>query len=161
MLISPSIRYCTSKLYQHKEAQLLRLRPWMCIAGRWRPGGEVPHQTQLVWNRLAEEVEPHRPPFDHLTHITGQNLFVSAYHGFVTLRDEHVPLPAPGLSEEFPGGGRLCCRRGINRHPQIRGALRIRNLLQICNKFRLTYFRMSLFIKNWCNPMNMMPSSLV
>ena len=58
----------------------------------WR---EVPHQTQLVWNRLAEEVEPHRPPFDHLAHITGQNLFVSAYHGFVTLRDEHVPLPVP------------------------------------------------------------------
>ena len=70
----------------------------------WR---EVPHQMQLIWNRLAEEVEPHRPPFDHLTHITGQNLFVSAYHGFVTLRDEHGPLPAPGLSEEFPGGGRL------------------------------------------------------
>ena len=58
----------------------------------WR---EVPHQTQLVWNRLAEEVEPHRPPFDHLAHITGQNLFVSAYHGFVTLRDVHVPLPVP------------------------------------------------------------------
>ena len=63
----------------------------------WR---EVPHQTQLFWNRLAEEVEPHRPPFDHLAHITGQNLFVSAYHGFVTLRDEHVPLPVP--FEKFP-----------------------------------------------------------
>ena len=58
----------------------------------WR---EVPNQIQLIWNRLAEEVEPHRPPFDHLAHITGQNLFVSAYHGFVTLRDEHVPLPVP------------------------------------------------------------------
>ncbi len=32
--------------------------------------------------------------------ITGQNLFVSAYHGFVTLRDEHVPLPVP--FEKFP-----------------------------------------------------------
>ena len=63
----------------------------------WR---EVPHQTQLIWNRLAEEVEPHRPPFDHLAHITGQNLFVSAYHGFVTLRDEHVPQPVP--FEKFP-----------------------------------------------------------
>ena len=28
----------------------------------WR---EVPHRTQLVWNELAEVVEPHRPPFDH------------------------------------------------------------------------------------------------
>jgi hypothetical protein len=63
----------------------------------WR---EVPHQMQLIWNRLAEEVEPHRPPFDHLAHITGQNLFVSAYHGFVTLRDEHVPQPVP--FEKFP-----------------------------------------------------------
>ena len=30
----------------------------------------------------------------------GQNLFVSAYHGFVTLRDEHVPQPVP--FEKFP-----------------------------------------------------------
>lgn len=63
----------------------------------WR---EVPHQTQLVWNRLAEEVEPHRPPFDHLAHITGQNLFVSAYHGFATLGSEHAPVPVP--FEKFP-----------------------------------------------------------
>ena len=42
----------------------------------WR---EVPHQTQQVWNRLAEDVEPHRPPFDHKAFISGQNLFVSAY----------------------------------------------------------------------------------
>ena len=26
-------------------------------------------------------------------HISGQNLFVSAYHGFFTLGDEHVPEP--------------------------------------------------------------------
>lgn len=63
----------------------------------WR---EVPHQTQQVWNRLAEDVEPHRPPFDHLAHITGQNLFVSAYHGFATLGNEHMPSPVP--FESFP-----------------------------------------------------------
>lgn len=63
----------------------------------WR---EVPHQTQQVWNRLAEDVEPHRPPFDHLAHITGQNLFVSAYHGFATLGNEHMPSPVP--FEKFP-----------------------------------------------------------
>ena len=63
----------------------------------WR---EVPHQTQLVWNRLAEEVEPHRPPFDHKAYISGQNLFVSAYHGFATMGNEHMPSPVP--FESFP-----------------------------------------------------------
>jgi hypothetical protein len=63
----------------------------------WR---EVPQETQEIWNHLAEGAEPHRPPFDHLAHITGQNLFVSAYHGFATLRNEHVPSPVP--FEKFP-----------------------------------------------------------
>jgi hypothetical protein len=39
------------------------------------------------------EAEPHKPPFDHTAHISGQNLFVSAYHGFATLGNEHVPTP--------------------------------------------------------------------
>ena len=56
----------------------------------WR---SIPHQTQLFWNDLAEKVEPHRPPFDHKAYISGNNLFISAYHGFVTLGDEHVPEP--------------------------------------------------------------------
>ena len=56
----------------------------------WRT---IPGQTQLLWNDLAEEVEPHRPPFDHKAYISGNNLFVSAYHGFVTLGNEHVPEP--------------------------------------------------------------------
>ena len=43
---------------------------------------------------------PCRPPFDHLAHITGQNLFVSAYHGFATLGSEHAPVPVP--FEKFP-----------------------------------------------------------
>ena len=34
------------------------------------------------------------------THISGHNLFVSAYHGFATLGHEHVPEPRPW--EEFP-----------------------------------------------------------
>lgn len=63
----------------------------------WRT---VPHSTQLVWNRLAAEVEPHRPPFDHRAHISGQNLLVSAYHGFFTLEDEH--LPEPQRFDSFP-----------------------------------------------------------
>lgn len=56
----------------------------------WRT---VPHGIQKMWNHYAMEVEPHKPPFDHLAYISGQNLFVSAYHGFYTLGDEHIPSP--------------------------------------------------------------------
>lgn len=50
----------------------------------------IPHETQLLWNRLAVDVESHRPPFDHQAYVSGNNLFVSVYHGFVTLGWEHV-----------------------------------------------------------------------
>ena len=63
----------------------------------WRT---LTHEEQLRWEPYACEVEPHRPPFDHLARISGNNLFVSAYHGFATLGDEHVPTPAP--FEPFP-----------------------------------------------------------
>lgn len=63
----------------------------------WR---EIPHETQKVWNTLAEPVISHQPPFDGTAHISGQNLFVSAYHGFATLGDEHCPTPKP--YEPFP-----------------------------------------------------------
>lgn len=61
------------------------------------------HEIQLEWNQLATEVEPHKPPFDHSAHISGQNLFVSAYHGFVTLGNEHLPFPQ--RFEPFPPFG--------------------------------------------------------
>lgn len=72
----------------------------------WRT---IPGATQLLWNDLAEEVEPHRPPFDHKAYISGNNLFVSAYHGFVTLGNEHVPEPQafvkfPPYALEFVSG---------------------------------------------------------
>lgn len=41
-----------------------------------------------------------RPPFDHTTRISGYNLFVSAYHGFATLGNEHVP--SPRAFDSFP-----------------------------------------------------------
>ena len=63
----------------------------------WR---NLPHEEQLRWEPLAREVEPHRPPFDHQARISGNNLFVSAYHGFATLGREHVPSPVP--FENFP-----------------------------------------------------------
>lgn len=37
----------------------------------------------------------HRPPYDDNHHISGYNLFVSAYHGFAQLGREHVPVPQP------------------------------------------------------------------
>lgn len=58
------------------------------------------HDVQLQWNTYAVAAPSHKPPFDGSTHITGHNLFVSAYHGFAQLSDEHVPEPAPW--EEFP-----------------------------------------------------------
>ena len=56
----------------------------------WR---ELGHDVQLQWNAIAASVRPHRPPFDGSAHITGHNLFVSAYHGFAQLGDEHIPVP--------------------------------------------------------------------
>lgn len=51
--------------------------------------------TQLRWNSYESTAEPHRPPFDHKAHISGNNLFVSAYHGFALMGDEHTPEPQP------------------------------------------------------------------
>ena len=58
------------------------------------------HSVQEQWSVFAKVVPSHRPPFDGTSHITGHNLFVSAYHGFAQLGDEHVPEPAPW--EDFP-----------------------------------------------------------
>ena len=63
----------------------------------WR---SLPQEVQLQWNALVWNVEPHRPPFDHSTRISGYNLFVSAYHGFATLGNEQVPEPR--AFEKFP-----------------------------------------------------------
>lgn len=56
----------------------------------WRA---LDHDAQLRWNECAKAVPSHRPPFDNTTHITGHNLFVSAYHGFAQLDNEHIPEP--------------------------------------------------------------------
>ena len=56
---------------------------------------QLQHSVQLQWRELAKSVPSHRPPFDGRHHISGYNLFVSAYHGFTQLGREHVPLPQP------------------------------------------------------------------
>ncbi len=58
------------------------------------------HEVQLKWNAIALSVRPHWPPFDGSAHITGHNLFVSSYHGFAQVGDEHIPEPMPWRS--FP-----------------------------------------------------------
>ncbi len=53
------------------------------------------HSVQLQWNEYAKVVPSHRPPYNEKHHISGFNLFVSAYHGFAQLGREHVPEPQP------------------------------------------------------------------
>ena len=56
---------------------------------------QLQHSVQLQWRELAKSVPSHRPPYDDKHHISGYNLFVSAYHGFAQLGREHVPVPQP------------------------------------------------------------------
>ena len=53
----------------------------------WRT---IPDTEKERWHDIAKNVPPHRPPFGSGGHISGHNLFVSAYHGFVTLGDEQI-----------------------------------------------------------------------
>ena len=68
------------------EQQEIHLR----ALAAWR---ELSPIVQEQWNMLALTVPSHRPPFDKKHHISGHNLFVSAYHGFAQLGNEHVPVP--------------------------------------------------------------------
>ena len=52
-------------------------------------------EEQEQWNEYAKSVPSSRPPYSSDTHISGHNLFVSAYHGFATLGVEQVPTPRP------------------------------------------------------------------
>ena len=79
------------------EGQLAHLDVHKRALAAWR---ELDHSVQLTWNVFAKPVISHKPPFDNSAHISGQNLFVSAYHGFATLGCEQVPTPQPW--ENFP-----------------------------------------------------------
>ena len=68
------------------EAQSVHLRALQA----WRT---LSPAVQEQWNTLSVEVPSHRPPFRKDHHITGHNLFVSAYHGFAQLGNEHIPVP--------------------------------------------------------------------
>ena len=58
----------------------------------WRDLG---HDEQLEWNALAKSVRSKRPPFNSSSHISGYNLFMSAYHGLACIGEERVPEPRP------------------------------------------------------------------
>lgn len=57
-------------------------------------------KEQNRWRRYAEGVAAHRPPYGDGNSISGYNLFVSAYHGFAQLGNEHSPTPR--RFEAFP-----------------------------------------------------------
>ena len=69
---------------EHQTVHFRALEAWRSLA----------HQVQRQWSAYARGVTAHRPPFLKENHISGYNLFVSAYHGFATLGNEHVPAPA-------------------------------------------------------------------
>ena len=69
----------------------------------WRT---IPDSEKERWHGIARNVPPHRPPFGYGGHISGHNLFVSAWHGFHTLGNEHIPKPVefspfPVFTAEF------------------------------------------------------------
>ena len=75
---------------EHQTIHLRAIAAWQSL--------ETPVQKE--WTRCAVGVQSHRPPFDGKSGISGYNLFVSAYHGFARLGNEHVPAPVPW--EPFP-----------------------------------------------------------
>lgn len=79
------------------SAQLLQLDLHRRALEAWR---RLDPAVQLEWNRLSVDVPSKRPPITQDNHISGYNLFVSAYHGFAQLGREHIPAPAP--FEPFP-----------------------------------------------------------
>lgn len=83
--------------YPGTAAQLNHLAVHRRALQAWASLG---YSTQLTWNTYETTAEPHRPPFDHKAHISGNNLFVSAYHGFALLGNEHIPEPQPFV--KFP-----------------------------------------------------------
>lgn len=87
-----------SKLtFQASPAQLSSLDVHRRALAAWRT---ITQEVQECWQELARGVASHQEPFGVPNHISGHNLFVSAYHGFCTLGDEH--LPEPKQFEPFP-----------------------------------------------------------
>ena len=80
----------TGEQLKQKELHRRALLAWQTLT----------HRQQQKWRKLAVGVAAHRPPFGDGNHISGYNLFVSAYHGFAQLGNEHIPIPMQ--FEPFP-----------------------------------------------------------
>ncbi len=87
-------------VFPRTAAQLRSLDVHRRALEAWRG---VSDEDKRLWNGYAMEVPAHRPPFDGLSHISGYNLFVSAYHGFARLGCERVPEPMAFVG--FPAFG--------------------------------------------------------
>lgn len=79
-------------MFPGTPGQLHQLNIHRRALAAWRT---IPLEEQHQWNAYAKDVPSHRSPYDNSHHITGHNLFVSAYHGFAQLGSEHVPVPMP------------------------------------------------------------------
>ncbi|MDP3451801.1 MAG: hypothetical protein Q8R90_02495 [Bacteroidales bacterium] len=80
----------TMRQMEHQSVHLRALASWRTLT----------QEEQLQWSVYAKDVVARRPPFLNENHISGYNLFVSAYHGFATLGNEHIPVPTN--FEKFP-----------------------------------------------------------
>lgn len=80
----------TGEQLEQKELHRRAILAWQTLT----------HKQQQKWRKLAIGVAAHRPPFGDGNHISGYNLFVSAYHGFAQLGNEHEPVPRS--FEPFP-----------------------------------------------------------
>lgn len=78
--------------YAGTAGQLSNLELHRRAIASWRNLLEKEHSA---WNHYARRVASHRPPFSDGNHISGYNLFVSAYHGHAQLGNEHIPQPKP------------------------------------------------------------------
>ena len=80
----------TTEQMENLDLHRRAIRAWQSLS----------HNRQMIWRYMAKDVIAHRPPFDNTSHISGYNLFVSAYHGFAQLGNEHIPEPRQ--FEPFP-----------------------------------------------------------
>ena len=80
----------TMSQLEQQEVHLRAIAAWQALES----------SVQKEWNAISPAVIVHRPPFDNKAHMSGYNLFVSAYHGFASLGNEHIPEPVPW--EPFP-----------------------------------------------------------
>ena len=80
----------TAEQMEQKGLHLRAIKAWRGLSSK----------EQKRWRRFAEGVAAHRPPYGDGNSISGYNLFVSAYHGFAQLGNEHSPTPR--RFEAFP-----------------------------------------------------------